>query len=211
MSVEAVSLDSGNLTFEWYEASSASDAGTKVGEGSTYTPTGITTDVEGKYYYYAKVINTAAGKGPTSRKSNVAVITVYAPVAAGDEVELLASGTLTGTTGTGYGNPQITITTPVDLAGYAKLEIYYSITGGTPPPSNNDNDWYFAVGTGAGDVYNADGLLTADDGSFAGLYLNLASYSAVTAGEPIVLKYKPAQSGANNSLPYEITSIKLTK
>jgi len=211
LSVEAVSLDSGNLTFEWYEASSASDAGTKVGEGSTYTPTGITTDVEGKYYYYAKVINTAAGKGPTSRKSNVAVITVYAPVAAGDEVELLASGTLTGTTGTGYGNPQITITTPVDLAGYAKLEIYYSITGGTPPPSNNDNDWYFAVGTGAGDVYNADGLLTADDGSFAGLYLNLASYSAVTAGEPIVLKYKPAQSGANNSLPYEITSIKLTK
>jgi len=205
----------GTLSYQWYQATSINDAGTAIASATaaSYTPT-VSTTAAGEHYFYVIVTNSKDSKS-VSRKSTVVKVEVADPNSISKTVELITSslegydaakGGWAATTGDGYGNPQLSLTAPRDLADYVRMEIRYSIEGGTPPPDKNTNDLYFAIG-GKGDVYNADGLLhNAEGTSVSGLYLNLDTYADVMSGSSIILKYKPAQTG-NNNKPIVITSV----
>jgi len=225
LSVDATSPDSGTLTFEWYKVTSAvAEGGDKVGEGKTYTPTGISTDAAGVYYYYAKVTNTKGTLKPSVRTSNVTIITVYVPAAASGDIELLPP-TVTKAIPASYGDV-IPLPFSVELGDYTKLEVWYSIANAAkePPDVPNNNDFFIEVmgsdgvtinvpdGEGGynGVNYNASGLLTDDSGNFAGTYYNITpAYAAAVGGgqAKITIKHKP--DNGNGGKDVTITSVKL--
>ena len=76
LTVSATSSDGGTISIDWYQATSATAVGTKVGSGASYTPA---VSSEGTLYYYAKVTNTKNGTS-AAKNSSRAKIEVTAAV-----------------------------------------------------------------------------------------------------------------------------------
>jgi hypothetical protein len=214
LSVDATSPDGGDLTFAWYKSTdgtiSADDA--KVADGKTYTPT-IDTTAESKSYYYARVTNSKGG-GSTVRTSSVATITVYTPVVATGDVELLPVEPKVFTLVEGYatvGNYPF----KVDLADYTKLEIWYTVPTPSAAAGQYNNDFFveFTGSDGAaptGIDYNASAVLKDADDNFAGLSYNLsAANKALSGGGSAKIEIKNKANGSHKDQEATITSIKL--
>jgi hypothetical protein len=95
LSVEAVSPDSGMLSYQWYQAADMTDFnGVAIGgaTGTSYTPTNSTAAIANYYYYYVKVTNTK-GADTKSVNSRIARINVYDPniVIVYEDIELVKS------------------------------------------------------------------------------------------------------------------------
>jgi hypothetical protein len=209
LTVVGASPDGGTLGYQWYSADDATSTGTEISgaESASFTPsaTNFPVDTAVDYYFYVIVSNTKGGV-TKSRESSHVRVRIYDPAVAASNTELLTAN-LTGTTGTSYGSPQHEIPLTVDLAEYVRMEIKYTIDGGTPPPSSSSNDWYFVIGSG-GDVYNASDLLKEGENTVGLIYTFTEADRLSTSGQTIILKYKPATAG-NNSKPYTITSVLL--
>jgi hypothetical protein len=181
LSVVAVSPDGGDLSFQWYSATSATGTGTLI-SGATnpsYTPSLSVTEV-GESFYYVIVTN-KKGEDRATTQSNTVRVNVYDPSTTPVDIELVNSShakwdatanALVIDNGTSFGAAnsfttivELPIPATIDMTQYIRLEFdldTYVAGAIVPVPSNQYNNniaytLYGGNGTQINQEYNAGG------------------------------------------------------
>jgi len=203
LTVTANSVDQGSLGYQWYSATGLNDnTGTIIANADTATLTltaaMVDTSAVKDFYFFVEVTNTKGGAA-NSKFSNKAVVQVYDPNAVTFSSELINDqrtgwdATKKGVvkTTSNYGT-MVTLPFSKDLSKYSRLEVKYTITGGTVPTDVNSADLFIDVTDSTGAHVNVSGA----DGGYnntnynvsgfvpGGCYFNLAndSYKVATGG-----------------------------
>jgi len=142
LTVEATSVDGGNLKYQWYTAATVDAEGEEVttGAGGTtasYTPD-ISTAAESATFFYVEIINTKGGVDSAKRVSNRVKYSVVDPDAVLNEIELVldtdpnydsAVQALVFTKAGGWGGYSDLYKVPIpasfSIAGYEKVVVTY--------------------------------------------------------------------------------------
>jgi hypothetical protein len=150
LTVEAVSPEGGQLTYQWYTATNGSGAGAAIITGATspsYTPN-VPNTATGAYFYYVVVTNTNEGDSK-STNSNVVQVRIYDPNLEAPNIDVVFTADMLGGNGepsvvdggagytyttTGYGQSASFM---IDLgsftmADYSKISFTINSEGGDP-------------------------------------------------------------------------------
>ncbi|MDR2575876.1 MAG: hypothetical protein LBC52_05470 [Treponema sp.] len=142
LTVEAASVDGGNLKYQWYTAATVDAEGAAVttGTGGTtasYTPA-ISTEAESATFFYVEIINTKGGVDSAKRVSNKVKYSVVDPDVVLNEIELVldtdpnydsAVNGLVFTNEGGWGDYSDVYKVPIpssfSITGYEKVVVTY--------------------------------------------------------------------------------------